>query len=111
MKEFKGTNGPWKMAGLSESGNSHFKVIGTKLGGRYKIARIPFLKIINPEPYDGYNEKEMAEAKANAVLISAAFELLEALQGLLPIAENWINENHYWHIKATAAIQKALSID
>jgi hypothetical protein len=68
MKQFNGTKGEWKIR-HSESKDA-FNIIGTVLGGNYKIARIPYLVT------------ESLEAEHNAKLIACAPELLEALQEL-----------------------------
>ena len=74
MSEFKGTKGIWSIK-HSES-NSQWNVIGTILGGRYKIARCPYLI----SDLDWLNEKEKLEQLANAKLISCAPEMLDMLK-------------------------------
>lgn len=79
--EFKGTKPTWKVK-HSQSKNA-FNVVGTVLGGTYKIARCPYLKgVIDGELSDVFDERERseAEAEANALLISKAPEMLEMLQ-------------------------------
>lgn len=102
--ENKYTKGPWKMAGLSESGKDHVKVTGTQLGGVFKIAHIPFLRINDMPDITAGNIKE---ATANAKLIAASPDLLEALEGLL----DWCKENRFdgnvQIYKAQGAILKA----
>lgn len=78
MIEFKGTKGPWKMAGESISGNKNFNIIGTVVGGRHKIARVPFNH--DPSFSDNLNVRDKSEAEANAKLIAAAPELLEIVK-------------------------------
>jgi hypothetical protein len=63
------TPGPWKVV-HSES-KPAFNVVGAIWGGKYKIARCPYVPNM-PEP--DYSD----EALANARLISAAPELLQA---------------------------------
>lgn len=75
MKEFKGTKGIWRVK-HSES-KIAYNVIGSIYGGKYKIARCPY--IIRPN-WEEINEMEKREALANAQLIATAPELLEALQ-------------------------------
>lgn len=70
----KHTPGPWKFNGRSKNGN-HFNVVGTKLGYKFKICRCPFVGDEYPA--------DMRETEANAKLISAAPELLDALKMLL----------------------------
>lgn len=52
----------------------YIRIRGTQLGGRYKVANVltPF--------YEGVHEREAKETRANAQLIAASLELLEALQ-------------------------------
>jgi hypothetical protein len=68
------TKGPW-IVKHSES-KTAFNVIGTVLGGKYKIARCPYVVTNNG---NGIDKKEKAEAEANAKLISTAPEMLDAL--------------------------------
>ena len=75
MKEFKGTQGKWKVK-HSES-KTAYNVIGTNPGLKYKVARCPYMAIPS---CDELNERDKEEAKANAQLIATAPELLEALQ-------------------------------
>ena len=92
----KHTPGPWKVK-HSETKDS-FNVIGTIPGRLYKVCRCPYLR----------QEWDKKEAEANAKLIAAAPELLEALQELVKLYPHFFpelaNENI---IKAKAAIQKA----
>jgi len=108
--EFKGTKGEWKFNDVSMSGKPHYNVIGTALGGKFKIANVPWV--------DG-DKVDMQEALANAKLIAAAPELLEALQTIIGYnrqeaedkygdpdkAESWACVR-----TARAAITKALTI-
>ena len=82
IMEFKGTKSPWKVK-HSESKEA-FNVIGTALGGKYKIARCPYFKgRIDGKLSEAYNESERLEAEANALLISKAPEMLEMLQNIV----------------------------
>lgn len=74
----KHTSGPWKVQ-HSES-KPAFNVIGTILGGKYKIARCPYVFLQDGEQRNIINDREREEAEANAKLISAAPELLQALR-------------------------------
>lgn len=48
-----------------------YNVIGTSLGEKYKIARIPYL--VNDNLSEKFNNKEMDEAKNHAEFISYCF--------------------------------------
>jgi hypothetical protein len=71
--EKKFTRAPWQIK-HSES-KSAFNVIGTNLGEKYKIARCPYVVSELTELTD----RERKEAEANAKLIAAAPEMLDAL--------------------------------
>lgn len=75
--EIKFTPGPWKAAGLSQSGNPHYKVTGSQLGGKFKVARAPFHPT---RGHAGLEAMDKLEAKANAQLIAAAPTMFEYLQ-------------------------------
>lgn len=96
MTQFKGTPGPWKC--LREEVNKHYiRISSTKVGERFAVANvlIPL--------YDDVHEREAKETRANAQLIAAAPELLEALQMMLDSQVLPI-----WHQSiARAAINKA----
>lgn len=72
--EKKHTPGPWKMK-PSES-KTAYNVVGTHLGGLYKIARCPWLKTEDTK----FDERSASEALANANLIAASPKLLEAVE-------------------------------
>lgn len=63
----KHTQGKWAVK-HSES-KTAFNVVGTRLGGKYKIARCPYI-----------DSNDRDEAEANAKLIASAPKLLEALK-------------------------------
>ena len=48
-----------------------YNVVGTSLGNKYKIARIPYL--VNSDLSEEWNNKEMDEAKNHAEFISYCF--------------------------------------
>lgn len=73
--EKKYTVGPWKVK-RSES-KPALNIVSTALGRKYKIARCP-IEDYGPK-YPETNKTELAEVEANAKLIAAAPELLDAL--------------------------------
>jgi hypothetical protein len=76
MSEQKFTFGPWQTM-PEETDKQYVRIRGTQLGERYKIANV-----LTPD-YEGANELEADETRANARLIAAAPELLEALRDML----------------------------
>lgn len=76
----KHTPGPWR-ALSEECDKPYIRIRGTKLGGRYKVANV-----LTPV-YDGVHQREAEETRANARLIAAAPEMLEALEGVLRVAD------------------------
>jgi hypothetical protein len=83
-KQFKGTPGPWSQ--LSEEvDKSYIRIRGTKLGCRYKIANVLTPNCAGVLPF------ESKETRANAKLIAAAPELLDALRQLRDYVEDY-----YW---------------
>lgn len=80
MAQFKGTPGPWEIK-PEEVDRPYIRIRGTRLGGRFKVANV-----LSPD-YDGVHHREADETRANARLIAAAPELLEALQ----MALEWID--------------------
>lgn len=72
MSEFKHTPGPWQTL-PEECDKPYFRIRGTMLGCRYKIANV-----LTPV-YEGVHAREAIETRANARIIAAAPELLEAL--------------------------------
>lgn len=73
MTQFKGTPGPWEIK-PEEVDRPYIRIRGTQWGGRFKVANV-----LSPD-YDGVHHREADETRANARLIAAAPELLEALQ-------------------------------
>lgn len=88
----KHTGSPWH----SMSNGEQVEILGARGGHICNV-------------YLEYNN--LAEQEANAKLIEAAPELLEALQLILVHAEFWINANHPDHKAAIAAINKATNYD
>lgn len=76
----KHTPGPWKIL-PEECDKSYIRVRGTYLGSRYKVANV-----LTPI-YEGVAAREAEETRANARLISAAPDLLEALTALVSYCE------------------------
>ena len=70
------TKGQWSIL-PEECDKPYIRIRGNRLGGRYKIANV-----VTPI-YDGGGSQEAEETRANARLIAAAPELLEALQAAL----------------------------
>lgn len=97
MEETNHTEGPWKATGLSKNGN-YFRVRGTILGKKFRIADCPFVG-------DSFlNEK--AEAEANSCLMAASPDLLSALRDSLYIGDDELLKAAIRE-KARAAIAKA----
>jgi hypothetical protein len=100
------TRGPWAVLPV-EADKDYTRIRGTRLGGRYKVANV-----LEPV-YDGAPDREADETRANASLIAAAPELLEALIDVM----GWIPGGTFWHTdapkeameKARAAIRKAIT--
>lgn len=99
----KHTPGPW--AALPEEVHRNYiRIRGTVLGCRYKIANV-----ITPD-YDDGKEREAKETRANARLIAAAPELLEAAVDLVSRdfgSEGWDEACEQAALKLRAAIAKA----
>lgn len=101
----KHTKGPW-IALPEECDKPYIRIRGTILGGRYKVANVitPF--------YDGIHHREAEETRANARLIAAAPDLLNALETMVDFAGPIEMKSYYCpiqqaKIKARAAIAKA----
>lgn len=77
MSKAMHTPGPWVTL-PEEVDKPYIRIRGTRPGGRYKVANV-----ITPV-YEGVHEREADETRANARLIAAAPELLEALRAVLP---------------------------
>jgi hypothetical protein len=69
MSEAKHTAGPWRL--LPDEGEGYLRVRGTRLGHRFKVANVMAPNFL---------PRDELESKANARLIAAAPEMLEALQ-------------------------------
>lgn len=73
----KHTPGPWAVL-PEEADKDYLRIRGTRLGCRYKVANVHMPRLW--ESHDVLRDHENAESWANARLIAAAPELLEALQ-------------------------------
>jgi uncharacterized NAD-dependent epimerase/dehydratase family protein len=102
MSKHKHTPGPWT-ALPEECDNPYVRIRGTRLGRRFKIANV-----MNAG-YDDQHEREVEETRANAALIAAAPELLEALQEVFMIGDRLVSDVYGYEFKekARAAIAKA----
>lgn len=87
----KHTPGPWTVL-PEEADKDYLRIRGTRLGGRYKVANVHHIR------YEGVHavvrERDDAESMANARLIAAAPELLEALQGLVAVLDKQLHSPH-----------------
>lgn len=84
----KYTIGPWKVL-PEEVDRNYIRVRGTAFGYRYKIANV-----VNPS-CDHSPQPEAEETRANARLIAAAPELLEALETILEIGKRDMSNPKY----------------
>lgn len=105
--EFKGTKGPWQVL-PEEVDKPYIRIRGTIIGHRYKVANV-----LTPV-YENVHAREADETRANAKLIVAAPELLEALRQLRDYVEDVCavssddcHEDHPLNL-ASKAIKKAL---
>lgn len=104
----KHTPGPWTVL-PEEVDRDYIRVRGTRLGERYKVANVPTVT------GRGVPAREADETRANARLIAAAPELLEALEVLEAYVANNIVTDYPTGIdiegtafqRARAAIAKA----
>lgn len=102
MNEFKGTPGPWEIK-PEEVDRPYIRIRGTRLGGRFKVANV-----LSPD-YDGVHHREADETRANARLIAAAPELLEALTTTLDEIGHWLSQqNPGLKEKIDSVVAKAL---
>ncbi|MDD8892567.1 hypothetical protein LAY29_01815 [Escherichia coli] len=106
MKEFNGTPGKWS---FSHSSASDASVACIEINSSASLHEIAYLQS-TPSRIGGYNQTSFDKTIANAHLIAAAPDLLNALQAMLNKAykQNW-NDHYPDEVsKAQSAISKAL---
>ncbi|HGY6628379.1 TPA: hypothetical protein ACNTAN_002592 [Escherichia coli] len=106
MKEFNGTPGKW---GFSHSSASDASVACIEINSSESLHEIAYLQS-TPSIIGGCNQTSFDKTIANAHLIAAAPDLLNALQAMLNKAykQNW-NDHYPDEVsKAQSAISKAL---
>ncbi|EII0753639.1 TPA: hypothetical protein OKD33_000388 [Escherichia coli] len=106
MKEFNGTPGKWS---FSHSSASDASVACIEINSSESLHEIAYLQS-TPSRIEGYNQTSFDKTIANAHLIAAAPDLLNALQAMLNKAykQNW-NDHYPDEVsKAQSAISKAL---
>ncbi|EMX8103043.1 hypothetical protein AML70_09275 [Escherichia coli] len=108
MKEFNGTPGKWS---FSHSSASDASVACIEINSSESLHEIAYLQS-TPSKIGGYNQTSFDKTIANAHLIAAAPDLLEALQLLLKQTKNRATTTYpEWYgavNKGLAAISKAL---
>ncbi|EHR9617128.1 hypothetical protein ACQLRU_000999 [Escherichia coli] len=106
MKEFNGTPGKWS---FSHNSASDASVACIEINSSESLHEIAYLQS-TPSRIGGYNQTSFDKTIANAHLIAAAPDLLNALQAMLNKAykQNW-NDHYPDEVsKAQSAISKAL---
>ncbi|HCI7746111.1 TPA: hypothetical protein NPX69_001171 [Escherichia coli] len=106
MKEFNGTPGKWS---FSHNSASDASVACIEINSSESLHEIAYLQS-TPSRIGGYNQTSFNKTIANAHLIAAAPDLLNALQAMLNKAykQNW-NDHYPDEVsKAQSAISKAL---
>ena len=96
MSEFKGTKGKWKIKDIKSTLETEIN------SSEYRIAKVKHYKGKN------FNDPIEKEAKANALLISKAPEMLEMIQSLIEAKNNgndWDSEELF--IKAEVLIKES----
>lgn len=100
MSEFKGTPGEWS---FSHSSVSDDNVACIEINSSESLHEIAYLQS-TPSSIGKYEQTSLDKTIANAHLIAAAPELLEALQAVVRVADRQTDEFDM----ARAAIEKAL---
>lgn len=77
------TPGPWQCL-PEEADQDYIRIRGTRLGGRYKVANVHHLRYRGA--YEDLRLRDDAETFANARLIAAAPEMLDALKAIVDCA-------------------------
>jgi hypothetical protein len=79
--ELKHTPGPWQI--LHSQSKDAFNIVGSYLGCKYKIARVPYMVVKPPDGTDAdwskINEANKREAMRDATLIASAPDMLAQL--------------------------------
>lgn len=106
MKEFKGTPGKWSFSHGSASDDN---VACIEINSSESLHEIAYLQS-TPSSIGKYEQTSFDKTIANAHLIAAAPDLLEALQAMLSKAykQNWNDQYPDEVSKAQEAISKAL---
>lgn len=102
MKDFKGTPGKWSFSHGSASDDS---VDCIEINSSESLHEVAYLQS-TPSSIGKYEQTSFDKTIANAHLIAAAPDLLEALQACLGWVNNGVARDA--HKKAVAAISKAL---
>lgn len=89
MKNRKHTPGPWTVL-FPEEEVPYLRIRGTRLGRRYKVANVLHPKYC--QRWEELQKREDEETEANARLIAAAPNLLNALEECIGLA--WIEESN-----------------
>lgn len=76
----KHTPGPWRLLPL-ESDKNYLRICRTQIGRQYKIANVHLVRYEGMPDY--FRQRDDTESVANAQLIAAAPDLLDALQEIV----------------------------
>ncbi len=102
----KPTDGPWEIK--HSQTKDAWNIVGTRLGGLYKIARLPYHQ--DKRMSDSWNKAQAEEQKANARLIIASHDLLEACEAALANMQHFADTSQRdWEVRGllNEAIKKA----
>ena len=85
-----------------------WNVIGTQLGGKYKIARVPYIQLDgDDETSQAANKFQKKEALEHATLIAAAPQMLASLRYL---GLSYHDENNHIKETITKSINQATTL-